>query len=191
MTDLLDLLRSPWPWYVAGPLIGLTVPLLLLLGNKSFGISANLRHGCAILLPDAVKPSFFRYNWRAEAWNLMFAAGLILGGLLAGLMFANPEPTRLSAAAVQSVQHLGVTVQPGLVLAALTDLSRPGVWLLLTVSGLLVGFGTRYGGGCTSGHAITGLSTLQGPSMIATASFFAGGILSANLLLPVFMAVIR
>ena len=191
MTELLDVLRSPWPWYVAGPLIGVMVPLLLWLGNRSFGISSNLRHACAILLPDSVKPSFFRYDWRAEKWNLMFAAGLILGGLLAGGLLANPEATRLSAAGAQSVQDLGVQLRPGLVPAELTDLSRPGVWLLLAVSGLLVGFGTRYGGGCTSGHAITGLSTLQLPSLIATVSFFVGGILSANFLLPVFMAVIR
>ncbi|PTA66749.1 YeeE/YedE family protein [Deinococcus arcticus] len=191
MTELLDLLRSPWPWYVGGPLIGLTVPLLLWLGNKGFGISANLRHACAILLPDSAKPSFFRYDWRKERWNLMFAGGLVLGGLLTGLIFANPDPARLSAAGVQSVQELGMQVRPGLVPAELTDLSNPGVWLLLAFSGLLVGFGTRYGGGCTSGHAITGLSTLQGPSLIATVSFFVGGILSANLLLPLFMAVIR
>ncbi|MDL2345355.1 YeeE/YedE thiosulfate transporter family protein [Deinococcus sp. MIMF12] len=191
MTDLLDFLRSPWPWYVGGPLIGLTVPLLLWLGNKSFGISSNLRHACAILLPESAKPGFFRYDWKKERWNLMFAGGLLLGGLVAGGLLANPEPTRLSAAAVQSVQDLGVTVRPGLVPAELTDLSNPGVWLLLAFSGLLVGFGTRYGGGCTSGHAITGLSTLQGPSLIATISFFGGGILSANFLLPLFMAVIR
>ncbi len=191
MTELLDLLRSPWPWWVGGPLIGLTVPLLLLIGNRAFGISSNLRHACAILLPDAAKPGFFRYDWRAERWNLLFAAGLILGGVLAGMILANPEPTRLSAAGAASVQELGVQVRPGLVPAELTDLSNPGVWLLLGVSGLLVGFGTRYGGGCTSGHAITGLSTLQLPSLIATVSFFAGGILSANLLLPLFMAVIR
>lgn len=191
MTELLDFLRSPWPWYVGGPLIGLTVPLLLLIGNKSFGISSNLRHACAILLPDRAKPGFFRYDWRQERWNLMFAGGLVLGGVLAGLIFANPEPTRLSPAGVQSVQELGVQVRPGLVPAELTDLSNPGVWFLLAVSGLLVGFGTRYGGGCTSGHAITGLSTLQGPSLIATISFFVGGILSANFLLPLFMAVIR
>ncbi|GGR69220.1 hypothetical protein GCM10008959_34060 [Deinococcus seoulensis] len=191
MTDLLDLLRSPWPWYVGGPLIGLTVPLLLWLGNRSFGISSNLRHACAILLPDAAKPGFFRYDWRAERWNLTFAAGLILGGTLAGLLLANPEPTRLSAAGTASVQALGVQVQPGLLPAALTDLSNPGVWLLLGLSGLLVGFGTRYGGGCTSGHAITGLSTLQAPSLIATVSFFAGGILSANLLLPVLMRAVQ
>lgn len=190
MTDLLDLLRSPWPWWLSGPLIGLTVPLLLWIGNKGFGVSANLRHACAILLPDRAKPSFFRYAWRAERWNLTFAAGLILGGTLAGLLLASPEPTRLSAAGVASVNALGVQVRPGLVPAELGDLSNPGVWLLLATSGLLVGFGTRYGGGCTSGHAITGLSTLQAPSLIATVSFFAGGILSANLLLPAFMAVI-
>ncbi len=189
MTELLDFLRSPLPWYVGGPLIGLTVPLLLWLGNKGFGISANLRHACAILLPDAIKPSFFHYDWRQERWNLMFAGGLILGGIVAGVVLANPEPTRLSAAGAQSVQALGVQVRPGLVPTELTDLSNPGVWLLLAVSGLLVGFGTRYGGGCTSGHAITGLSTLQVPSLIATVSFFVGGILSANFLLPLFMAV--
>ncbi|GGN37914.1 YeeE/YedE family protein [Deinococcus daejeonensis] len=191
MTDLLDLLRSPWPWWLSGPLIGLTVPLLLWIGNKGFGVSANLRHACAILLPDAAKPSFFRYDWRAERWNLTFAAGLILGGTLAGLLLASPEPTRLSAAGAASVNALGVKVRPGLVPAELGDLSNPGAWLLLATSGLLVGFGTRYGGGCTSGHAITGLSTLQAPSLIATVSFFAGGILSANLLLPAFMAVVR
>lgn len=191
MTELLGFLHSPWPWYVGGPLIGVTVPLLLWLGNKSFGISSNLRHACAILLPERTKPGFFQYNWRAEKWNLTFAAGLVLGGLVAGMLLANPEPTRLSAAGVQSVQALGVQVRPGLVPAELTDLGNPGVWLLLAVSGLLVGFGTRYGGGCTSGHAITGLSTLQGPSLIATVSFFVGGILSANFLLPLFMAVIR
>ncbi|MBZ9715435.1 YeeE/YedE family protein [Deinococcus multiflagellatus] len=190
MTELLDFLHSPWPWYLGGPLIGLTVPLLLWLGNKSFGISANLRHACAILLPERAKPGFFHYDWRRERWNLMFAGGLVLGGGLAGLIFANPEPTRLSAAGAQSIQDLGVQVRPSLFPSELTDLSNPGVWLLLAFSGLLVGFGTRYGGGCTSGHAITGLSTLQGPSLIATVSFFVGGILSANLLLPLFMAVI-
>ncbi|GGL19997.1 YeeE/YedE family protein [Deinococcus radiotolerans] len=187
---MIDLLTSPWPWWVGGPLIGLTVPLLLWIGNKGFGISANLRHACAVLLPDVTKPSFFRYNWRAERWNMTFAFGLILGGTLAGLILADPEPTRLNAAGAASVQALGVQVRPGLVPGELTDLSNPGVWLLLGVSGLLVGFGTRYGGGCTSGHAITGLSTLQLPSLIATVSFFAGGIFSANLLLPAFMAVI-
>ncbi|GAA5435285.1 YeeE/YedE family protein [Deinococcus aquaticus] len=187
MPELLRLLQEPWPWYVSGPLIGLTVPLLLLLGNRAFGISSNLRHACAILLPDSLKPSLFRHDWRAQSWNLMFAAGLILGGLVAATLMRDPQAAQLSGAAVQSLGALGVTVQPGLLPAELTDLSRPGTWGLLILSGLLVGFGTRYAGGCTSGHAITGLSTLQLPSLIATASFFAGGILSANLLLPLFL----
>lgn len=187
LEDVIGFLRQPWAWWVAGPLIGLTVPTLLLLGNKSFGISANLRHACAILLPDATKPKFFRYNWRAEAWNLLFALGLVAGGLLGGVLLANPEPVALSAAALGSLSDLGVAVAPGLLPTVVTDLMSFKTWALLALSGLLVGFGTRYGGGCTSGHAIAGLATLQFPSLIATSSFFVGGIVSANLLLPLFL----
>lgn len=187
MSELVRFLSQPWPWYVAGPLIGLTVPTLLLLGNKSFGISSNLRHACAALLPDRAKPKLFRYNWRAESWNLMFALGLVLGGLVGGVLLANPEPVALSPAAVSSLQDLGVAVEPGLVPALFGRVLEPAVFLLLALSGLLIGFGTRYGGGCTSGHAITGLSTLQFPSLIATVSFFVGGIVSANFLLPLFL----
>ncbi|RJF71897.1 YeeE/YedE family protein [Deinococcus cavernae] len=187
MTDFLHLLQSPWPWWVGGPLIGLTVPLLLWLGNKSFGISSNLRHLCAAVLPAARQPRLFDYDWRAERWNLMFAAGLVLGGFLAGVVFANPHPVNLSAAALSTLKGLGVSVTPGLVPPQVGDLHRPAAWALLALSGLLIGFGTRYGGGCTSGHAITGLSTLQLPSLIATASFFGAGIFSANVLLPLFL----
>lgn len=185
----MEFLTSPWPWYIGGPLIGLTVPLLAWLGNKSFGISSNLRHGCAILLPESKKPSFFRYDWRKERWNLAFALGLILGGIVAGLVFANPQPTALSEGGLRAMEGLGVTVRPGLVPPELLNLSSPVTWLILALSGLLVGFGTRYGGGCTSGHAITGLSNLQAPSLIATASFFAGGILAANFLLPALLGL--
>ncbi len=191
MTEFLTFLQSPWPWYVAGPLIGLTVPLLLWMGNKSFGVSSNLRHACAIALPDASKPAFFRYDWRAERWSLMFALGIMLGGLLATTLLMNPDPVAVSGATTRSLASLGVTVQPGLVPALLSDWTNPGVWALLAVSGLLIGFGTRYGGGCTSGHAITGLSTLQLPSLIATAAFFAGGTISANLILPAILRALQ
>lgn len=191
MTDLIQFLQSPWPWWVGGPLIGLTVPLMLWLGNKSFGISSNLEHLCSVLLPNSSKPSLFRYDWRPYRWNLIFALGLMLGGFVAGVLFANPNATQLSAAAVGSVNELGVQLRPGLVPAELQNLQSPGVWLLLALSGLLIGFGTRYGSGCTSGHAITGLSTLQVPSLIATVAFFAGGILSANFILPLFVGLIK
>ena len=57
--------------------------------------------------------------------------------------------------------------------------------ILLIIGGLLVGFGTRYAGGCTSGHAITGLSSLQKPSLIAVIGFFIGGLIMTNFILPI------
>lgn len=188
--ELMEFLKSPWPWYVSGPLIGLTVPLLLWLDNKSFGISSVFRHICALSLPKDRKPAFFQYNWRTEKWNLMFAAGLLAGGFIAGLLLKNQKPPVLTAQGEQVMASLGVTPQASLIPVELMDLSNPGVWFLLVISGLLVGFGTRYAGGCTSGHAITGLSTLQLPSLIATISFFAAGILSANFILPLIMKAI-
>ncbi len=185
----MDWLTHPWPWYVSGPLIGLTVPLMLLIGSKPFGISSNLRHLCAIVLPKKLRTGFFHYDWRSESWNLAFALGLLLGGVLAGIVFANPNPTELSSAAILSLQALGVKTEPGLLPSILANVVALNfkTWALLIVGGFLVGFGTRYGSGCTSGHAITGLATLQTKSLIATVSFFAGGILAANFLLPLFL----
>jgi uncharacterized membrane protein YedE/YeeE len=57
-------------------------------------------------------------------------------------------------------------------------------FLLIIVGGFLVGFGTRYAGGCTSGHSIMGLSNLQWPSLVATVCFVVGGFIMANLILP-------
>jgi len=96
MNQFIEWIRQPWPWYVAGPLIGLTVPALLLLGNKHFGISANLRHICAMCLPANIP--FFQYNWRREAWNLVFVAGIVLGGVLSAWLLANPAPVQVDAA---------------------------------------------------------------------------------------------
>ena len=183
---MIEFLQQPLPWYVAGPLIGLTVPLMLLLGNKSFGISSNLRHACAIVLPKAAKPAFLHYDWRAERWNLVFAFGLLLGGFFAGVIFANPNPVAISPAAQQSLESMGMTLESGIMPSAFSSLDWRFLGLL-ALGGFLIGFGTRYGGGCTSGHAITGLAKFQLPSLIATISFFAAGIVSANFILPVVM----
>ncbi len=184
---ILALLREPWPWYVAGPLIGLTVPMLLLLGNKQFGISSNLRHVCAIL---PTKVPFFRYDWRAERWNLLFAGGVIIGGFLGGILLANPEPLHVAESTSRDLGALGVSIDGTLAPAALFGLQSlftlKGLIVLLG-GGFLIGFGTRYAGGCTSGHAITGLSELQLPSLIAVIGFFIGGLVMTHALLPLLL----
>jgi uncharacterized membrane protein YedE/YeeE len=181
-------LRQPWPWYVSGPLIGLMVPLLLLTGNKSFGISSSLRHICAACLPANIP--FFRYNWKNEAWNLLFVAGIVMGAFIAAQFFISPEPVNVNPQLVTDLKQYGVTDYHNLVPAELFNwksLFTPRGMVLMIAGGFLVGFGTRYAGGCTSGHAIMGLSTLQFPSLISTISFMAGGFLVANLLLPLIL----
>ncbi|KAA0989849.1 YeeE/YedE family protein [Dyadobacter aurulentus] len=192
MNELLNTLRQPWPWYVAGPLIGLTVPVLLLLGNKSFGISSSLRHMCAAIIPANI--SFFKYNWRKEAWNLFFVAGIALGGFLATFLLANPDRVIVSEQTQAALIPLGISDFSGLMPAEIfsTDymMSLKGL-IFLVLGGFLVGFGTRYAGGCTSGHAIMGLSNLQWPSLVATVSFMAGGFLCTHLLLPLLLQIVK
>lgn len=183
--DILQLLRQPWPWWVAGPLIGLTVPLLLLLGNKAFGISSNLRHACAIL-PTRV--AFFRYDWRRQGgWNLVYAAGIIAGGFLGGVLLANPEDLQLAASTRTALTQSGFTFEGAFIppeLFSATALGSFRTISLLVFGGALVGFGARWAGGCTSGHAISGLSNLQLPSLVAVLGFFAGGLIMTHFLFP-------
>jgi uncharacterized membrane protein YedE/YeeE len=186
--NVLEWLRQPWPWYVAGPLVGLVVPVLLLMGNKTFGISSNLRHICAACMPAGIP--FFQYDWKKEAWNLLFVAGILIGSFLVLLFLQDPNPVRVDPRLVADLQQYGVTEYKGLVPAELFNWSN-----LFTVQGLalmvgggfLIGFGTRYAGGCTSGHAIMGLSNLQWPSLVATICFMAGGFFVANLILPIIL----
>lgn len=185
-SQLLRSLSEPWPWYVAGPLIGLFVPALLLVGNKLFGISANLRHTCAVALPGRVE--FFRYDWRsAGAWNLTFALGILLGGALAGQFLAGDASVQIGPAARETLTALGIRDVGGLVPRELFTWSALATWqglVMLVGGGLLIGFGTSYAGGCTSGHAISGLADLQLPSLIAVLGFFVGGLGSAWFIVP-------
>jgi uncharacterized membrane protein YedE/YeeE len=187
--DLLTLLTQPWPWYVAGPLIGLMVPLLLLLGNKQFGISSNFEHICA-MLPSRIE--LFNYDWRKHSWSLVFAAGIMVGGLVAGVFLANPEGLQLATRTSRDLAALGIGTDGGLAPQALFSWSSlftlRGV-ILMVGGGFLIGFGTRYAGGCTSGHAITGLSQWQLPSLVAVIGFFAGGLLMTHVLLPLILAL--
>lgn len=185
-----DWIRQPWPWYVAGPLIGLTVPVLLIIGNKSFGISSSLRHICAACLPANIP--FFKYNWKKEIWNLFFVAGIFLGGLIAANFLAGTQTVAVNPKLATELAGYGITDYSNLVPLQLFNwqalLSVKGL-LLIVMGGFMVGFGTRYAGGCTSGHAIMGLSTLQWPSLVATCCFMAGGFIMANFILPVILSL--
>ena len=180
-------LLEPWPWYVAGPLIGLIVPLLLLLGGKPFGISANPRHMCAAVAPADL--AFFRYDWRKEgAWNLLFALGILVGGFI-GFRWLLPDgyTVAIAASTRADLEALGLHDLTGLMPSELfswTALTSLRGVLVIVLGGFLVGFGSRWAGGCTSGHAISGLATLQLPSLIAVVGFFVGGLLMTHLLLP-------
>lgn len=180
------MLAEPWPWYVAGPVIGLFVPGLLLAGNRMFGISSNLRHVCAAGIPGRV--AFFQYDWRkAGGWNLAFALGILMGGAIAAGFLADGAGVDLSPAARESLAALGVRDFGGLVPREFFTWSALATWrglVMLIGGGFLIGFGTAYAGGCTSGHAISGLADLQLPSLVAVVGFFAGGLLGTWILLP-------
>jgi uncharacterized protein len=182
---MFQFLRDPWPWYVSGPLIGLMVPLLLIAGNKSFGVSSSFRHICAACIPARIP--FFQYDWKKEAWNLFFVMGILLGALLVFLYFSNPDPVSISPRLVDELKGYGIKDYSGLMPSDIFSwnnlLSLQGL-VFTVVGGFLVGFGTRYAGGCTSGHSIMGLSTLQLPSLVATICFLVGGFFVANLILP-------
>jgi hypothetical protein len=181
-----DFLRQPWPWWISGPLIGLFVPALLLAGNKLFGVSASLRDVCAAAIPGRVE--FFRYDWRARGgWSLAFAVGILIGGAMAGRYLAGGADAQISQATRDSLASLGLHDLHGLVPRELFNfgaLATVRGFILIVVAGFLIGFGTAYAGGCTSGHAISGLADFQLPSLIAVVGFFAGGLISTWIILP-------
>jgi uncharacterized membrane protein YedE/YeeE len=161
---MLEWMLQPWPWYVAGPVIGLFVPALLLVGNRQFGVSSNLRHLCAAVAPGNV--DYFRYDWRrAGLWNLAFLVGILAGGFIVAAL---PGAREMVPRDVFNWQAL-LTVR-GL--------------LMMVGGGFLVGFGTAYAGGCTSGHGVLGLASFQLASLLAVFGFFGGGLLCTYLVLP-------
>lgn len=184
-----DFLLASWPWYVAGPLIGLFVPALLLLTGKAFGVSSSLKHACAATVPG--RAEYFQYDWKASGlWNLLFVVGILIGGVAAVQLLGGGGPTGISSATKADLQALGLTDFSGLVPPELFSWSSlttgPGL-VAIVLGGFLVGFGARYAGGCTSGHAITGVATLQRASLLAVVGFFIGGLLTTYVVLPMFL----
>ncbi|MBE9601555.1 YeeE/YedE family protein [Pedobacter sp. MC2016-24] len=187
---MIEFLKHPWPWYIAGPLIGLTVPVLLIFGNKSFGISSSLRHICASCLPSDIP--FFKYDWKKEMWNLFFVFGIFIGGAIAANFLANPAMIEVNLKLTAELERYGITDYKNLIPEDIMNwkslLTLKG-FIIIAVGGFLVGFGARYAGGCTSGHAIMGLSSLQWPSLIATIFFMTGGFIMVNFILPLILSL--
>jgi uncharacterized protein len=182
---MLEFISQPWPWYVSGTAIAFIMVLLLIYG-KSFGFSSNLRTMCTIM-GAGKRVKFFDFDWRTQKWNLYFLIGSILGGFIASTWLNSDAPLQLSSATTAEIEALGIYFDGGLNPAQLFGIdavsSLKGI-LILLIGGILVGFGTRYAGGCTSGHAISGLSNLQVPSLIAVIGFFVGGLVMTHFLLP-------
>lgn len=182
----MEWITQPWPWYVGGPLIAL-IMFILLYSGKNFGMSSNLRTMCTLC--GAGKFSdFFKFDWKSQQWNLLVVIGAILGGLVGSRFLSNNQIPDISEKTIAVLQEHGFESAGAAYVP--TELfgpeafSSPFTLIILLVGGLLVGFGARYAGGCTSGHSISGISNLQLPSLIATVGFFIGGLTMVHLLFP-------
>ncbi|MEM7381838.1 MAG: YeeE/YedE thiosulfate transporter family protein [Bacteroidota bacterium] len=182
----MEYIFQPWPWYVSGPLLALVMLLLVYFG-KTFGMSSNLRTLCSIA-GGGKYSDFFRFDWKAQRWNLVVVFGAMIGGYLAYNFLSDHSLSNLNPATIDDLKALGFENAGAALVPAelygLTELWNPKGLFILIGAGVLVGFGTRYAGGCTSGHAITGLSNLQLPSLIAVIGFFIGGLLMVHVLFP-------
>ncbi len=179
-------LLNPWPWYLSGPLIALTMFLLIFMG-KRFGMSSNLRTMCT-MCGAGKHASFFDFDWKQSSWNLVFVAGTITGGFLAAHFLSSDLAVAITPEVISDLQQKGFTsAGTAYVPTELFDtnaLTNVGSLSILIIGGFMVGFGARYAGGCTSGHAISGLSNLQLPSLISVIGFFAGGLIMIHLFFP-------
>lgn len=185
---LLEYIKQPWPWYISGPLIALVMYLLLKQG-KDFGMSNNLRTMCTVL--GAGKTSaFFRFDWKTQSWNLLVVLGTAIGGFIAHNFLSDGTASQINSKSVADLKELGIIdhLQGYLPESIFIFDGSLFQFLLLSIGGVLIGFGTRYAGGCSSGHAISGLSNFQLPSLIAVIGFFLGGIIMVHFLFPLIFA---
>lgn len=180
-----ELITQTWSWWFSGAMIAAIMFFLLYFG-QSFGFSSNLRTICAAT-GVGKKISFFNFNWKNQIWNLVFLVGAIIGGFIAKQFLSTDAPVDISASTINDLSKLGIaapaSLQPAELFGLDAVLSLKG-FMILAFGGLMVGFGSRYAGGCTSGHAISGLSDLQWPSLIAVIGFFIGGLIMTFFILP-------
>ena len=183
---MLEVIKQPWPWYISGPIIGTMVPLSLFIANKTFGISSSLRHICAACMPGNIE--FFKYNWKKEIWSLFFVGGVLIGGILTNKFLTSSNMVNISETTKNDLIALGITdfnsYIPEQIFSWSHLFSFQGL-LFIVIGGFMVGFGARWAGGCTSGHAISGLSNLRFVSIIAVIGFFVGGLIMTHFLFPI------
>lgn len=180
----MEVILQPWPWYVSGVLIALVMLILLMMGDR-FGMSSNLRTLCTIC-GAGKKTAFFQFNWKSQKWNLLVALGAVLGGFIAANFLSASSGVAISQDTINSLKSYGINSSETAYLPTeLFMVLNPKNLLILAIGGFLVGFGARYAGGCTSGHAISGLSNLQLPSLIAVVGFFIGGLFMIHVLYPI------
>ena len=176
-----------WPWYISGFLLG-AIMLSLIYFGKTFGMSSNLRTLCTI--SGAGKFSeFFRFDWKSQRWNLVVVLGAMIGGFIAVNYLSDGSGVQINPKTISQLQEMKIDapVDGNLLPEKFTlaeNIFTPKIFAFMLFGGLLVGFGARYAGGCTSGHAITGMSNLQLPSLIAVIGFFIGGLVASHFLLP-------
>jgi uncharacterized membrane protein YedE/YeeE len=183
---MLEFISQPWAWYVAGPAIAVIMLLLIYFG-KNLGVSSSMRTLCSVG-GAGKKIDFFRFDWKSQIWNLVFIVGAIVGGFIASTYFPSTEPIKVASETAAQLNAIGLSA-PNSSLLPPEFFSWESLFTLegiivLGLGGFLVGFGARYAGGCTSGHAISGISNLQIPSMIAVLGFFIGGVIMTHFLLP-------
>lgn len=183
-----DLFSSSWPWYVAGPLIGLMVPGLLLFDNHKFGISSTLRDFCAFV--GSKKLDYFKYDLKDQVWRNMLVLGVLIGGFIAMMLTPGALRMHISPATIVDLEQLGIHDFSGFVpreIFSWSNLFSIHGFFFIILGGFLIGFGTRWADGCTAGHAITGLSLMSPASLIAVIGFFIGGLIVTHLLYPLLL----
>ena len=160
-------MKEPLAWYIAGPLLGLMVPLLLILREKQFGISSSYRYLLSFI-PNKIP--YFNYERRADQWQFIFSFGLILSGFAAIQLFGISDALIELPRNKYAIQY-----------AELFEMKNG---LQFFFGGILVGFGARYANGCTAGHCIMGVSQFAVSSILATICFFIGGLIGSFFVVP-------
>ena len=188
---IIEFISQPWHWSISGAMIAFVMFLLIYLGQR-FGVSSSFKAMCSIGGAGS-RFEYFNYDWKSHSWLLTFVMGSIIGGGIASTVLASPEPVTVSAATISDLAAIGIKAPqtnvegagflPAEIFNFETLMSLKGI-LIMVLGGFLIGFGTRWAGGCTSGHAITGLSNLQLPSLVAVVGFFIGGLVMTHLLFP-------